>query len=158
MLVDGAPVTKAGLRLEGGEAVEVDLPGAPAPVPGLQPEAIPLSIVYEDADMLVVDKPAGMVVHPAPGHSGGTLVNAAEALLKAGAKEVSAYITHGVLSEGAAERIAQSKLNELVVTDSIAETDAVGKAKNIRRIAIAPLIGEAITRTASEQSVSSLFD
>jgi ribose-phosphate pyrophosphokinase len=90
--------------------------------------------------------------------SGGTLVNAAEALLKAGAKEVSAYITHGVLSEGASERIAASKLKELVVTDSIEETEAVRKAGNIRRLAIAPLIGEAIARTASEQSVSSLFD
>ena len=90
--------------------------------------------------------------------SGGTLVNAAEALLKAGAKEVSAYITHGVLSEGAAQRIGASKLKELVVTDSIEETDAHRAAGNIRRLAIAPLIGEAIARTASEQSVSSLFD
>ncbi len=90
--------------------------------------------------------------------SGGTLVNAAEALLKAGAKEVSAYITHGVLSEGASERIAASKLKELVVTDSIEDTTATQAAANIRRITIAPLIGEAIARTASEQSVSSLFD
>lgn len=90
--------------------------------------------------------------------SGGTLVNAAEALLKAGAKEVSAYITHGVLSNGAAERIATSKLKELVITDSIAETDLIKKAANIRRLTIAPLIGEAIARTASEQSVSSLLD
>ncbi|WP_193334998.1 ribose-phosphate pyrophosphokinase [Devosia beringensis] len=90
--------------------------------------------------------------------SGGTLVNAAEALLKAGAKQVSAYITHGVLSEGAAQRIGTSKLKELVVTDSIEETDAHRAAGNIRRLAIAPLIGEAIARTASEQSVSSLFD
>ncbi|MCW5722618.1 MAG: ribose-phosphate pyrophosphokinase [Devosia sp.] len=90
--------------------------------------------------------------------SGGTLVNAAEALLKAGAKEVSAYITHGVLSEGASERIAASKLKELVVTDSIQDTDATKAAANIRRITIAPLMGEAIARTASEQSVSSLFD
>jgi ribose-phosphate pyrophosphokinase len=90
--------------------------------------------------------------------SGGTLVNAAEALLKAGAKEVSAYITHGVLSEGAAERIAASKLKELVVTDSIEETAATKAAANIRRMTIAPLIGEAVARTASEQSVSSLFD
>jgi ribose-phosphate pyrophosphokinase len=90
--------------------------------------------------------------------SGGTLVNAAEALLKAGATDVSAYITHGVLSEGAAERVAGSKLKELVITDSIAETDAVKAAKNIRQISIAPLIGEAIARTASEQSVSSLLD
>lgn len=90
--------------------------------------------------------------------SGGTLVNAAEALLKAGAKAVSAYITHGVLSEGASERIGSSKLKELVVTDSIAETDAHRAAGNIRRMTIAPLIGEAVARTASEQSVSSLFD
>jgi len=90
--------------------------------------------------------------------SGGTLVNAAEALLKAGANQVSAYITHGVLSEGASERIAASKLKELVVTDSIEETEAQRNAGNIRRLAIAPLIGEAIARTASEQSVSSLFD
>ena len=90
--------------------------------------------------------------------SGGTLVNAAEALLKAGAKEVSAYITHGVLSEGASERIAASKLKELVVTDSIEETEAQRNAGNIRRMSIAPLIGEAVARTASEQSVSSLFD
>ncbi|RUT34965.1 ribose-phosphate pyrophosphokinase [Arsenicitalea aurantiaca] len=90
--------------------------------------------------------------------SGGTLVNAAEALLKAGAREVSAYITHGVLSNSAHERVAGSKLKELVITDSIAETDGVRSAPNIRRVSIAPLIGEAIARTASEQSVSSLFD
>jgi ribose-phosphate pyrophosphokinase len=87
--------------------------------------------------------------------SGGTLVNAAEALLKAGAKQVSAYITHGVLSEGASERIGASKLKELVVTDSIEETEAQRKTANIRRMSIAPL---AVARTASEQSVSSLFD
>jgi ribose-phosphate pyrophosphokinase len=90
--------------------------------------------------------------------SGGTLVNATEALLSAGAKEVSSYITHGVLSKGAAERIAGSRMKELVITDSIAETEAVKKAKNIRHISIANLIGEAIARTSSEQSVSSLFD
>ncbi|KKB07236.1 ribose-phosphate pyrophosphokinase [Devosia chinhatensis] len=90
--------------------------------------------------------------------SGGTLVNAAEALLKAGAKEVSAYITHGVLSGTASERIAASKLKELVVTDSILDTEATRRAANIRRMSIAALIGEAVARTASEQSVSSLFD
>jgi ribose-phosphate pyrophosphokinase len=90
--------------------------------------------------------------------SGGTLVNAAEALLKQGAKEVSAYITHGVLSGQAAERIAGSKLKELVVTDSIFDPEESKTAANIRRMSIAPLIGEAIARTASEQSVSSLFD
>ena len=90
--------------------------------------------------------------------SGGTLVNAADALLKAGAKAVSAYITHGVLSNGAPARVAKSSLKELVVTDSIEETEGVRDAHNIRRISIAPLIGEAVARTASEQSVSSLFD
>ena len=90
--------------------------------------------------------------------SGGTLVNAAEALLKAGAKDVSAYITHGVLSGGAVSRIAASRMKELVITDSIIATDAAKAAKNIRIISIAPLMGEAIARTASEQSVSSLLD
>ena len=90
--------------------------------------------------------------------SGGTLVNAAEALLNAGAKEVSAYITHGVLSGGAVSRIAASRMKELVITDSIQPTQAVKLARNIRVATIAPLLGEAIGRTATEASVSSLFD
>jgi ribose-phosphate pyrophosphokinase len=90
--------------------------------------------------------------------SGGTLVNAADALLANGAKEVYAYITHGVLSGGAAARITNSKLKELVITDSIQPTEAVTNAKNIRVLSIASLIAEAIGRTASEESVSSLFD
>jgi ribose-phosphate pyrophosphokinase len=90
--------------------------------------------------------------------SGGTLVNAADALIANGAKDVYAYISHGVLSGGAAARIAGSKLKELVITDSILPTDAVSKAGNIRTLSIAPLIAEAISRTASEESVSSLFD
>ncbi len=90
--------------------------------------------------------------------SGGTLVNAADALLANGAKDVYAYITHGVLSGGAVARITASKLKELVITDSIQPTEAVRVAKNIRVLSIATLIGEAIGRTASEESVSSLFD
>jgi ribose-phosphate pyrophosphokinase len=90
--------------------------------------------------------------------SGGTLCNAAEALLANGATSVTAYITHGVLSGGAVTRITSSKLKELVITDSIQPTSAVEAAPNIRVISIADLIGEAISRTASEQSVSSLFD
>jgi ribose-phosphate pyrophosphokinase len=90
--------------------------------------------------------------------SGGTLVNAADALIANGAKEVYAYITHGVLSGGAAARIANSRLKELVITDSIQPTEAVDHAKNIRVLSIAALIGEAIGRTAAEESVSSLFD
>ncbi|CAN5310293.1 ribose-phosphate pyrophosphokinase [soil metagenome] len=90
--------------------------------------------------------------------SGGTLCNAAEALMAQGAKDVAAYITHGVLSGGAVSRITSSKLQQLVITDSIQPTEAVRVARNIRVIAIAPLIGEAIGRTAREESVSSLFD
>jgi ribose-phosphate pyrophosphokinase len=90
--------------------------------------------------------------------SGGTLVNAADALIANGAKDVYAYISHGVLSGGAAARIAGSKLKELVITDSILPTEAVNKVANIRTLSIAPLIAEAISRTASEESVSSLFD
>jgi ribose-phosphate pyrophosphokinase len=90
--------------------------------------------------------------------SGGTLVNAADALLANGAKEVYAYITHGVLSGGAVTRITSSRLKELVITDSIQPTEAVNKAPNIRALPISSLIAEAIGRTASEESVSSLFD
>jgi ribose-phosphate pyrophosphokinase len=90
--------------------------------------------------------------------SGGTLCNAADALLAQGAKDVSAYITHGVLSGGAVGRITTSKLKELVITDTIQPTPAVLAASNIRVISVAELLGEAITRTATEESVSSLFD
>ncbi|MNE87288.1 Ribose-phosphate pyrophosphokinase [compost metagenome] len=90
--------------------------------------------------------------------SGGTLCNAAEALLKNGATSVTAYITHGVLSGGAVARIASSKLRELVITDSIQPTTSVQSAHNIRVVSTSNLLGEAINRTAQEQSVSGLFD
>jgi ribose-phosphate pyrophosphokinase len=90
--------------------------------------------------------------------SGGTLVNAADALLDHGAKEVYAYITHGVLSGGAVARITASRIKELVITDSIQASEAVRVAENIRGLSIATLMGEAIARIASEESVSSLFD
>jgi ribose-phosphate pyrophosphokinase len=90
--------------------------------------------------------------------SGGTLCNAAEALMAQGAKDVSAYITHGVLSGGAVARVTSSKLKHLVITDSILATEAVKVARNIRVIGIASLIGEAIGRTSREESVSSLFE
>ena len=90
--------------------------------------------------------------------SGGTLCNAAEALLTHGATSVTAYITHGVLSGGAVARVTASKLKELVITDSIQPSPAVQGAHNIRVITTANLIGEAINRTAAEESVSSLFD
>ena len=89
--------------------------------------------------------------------SGGTLVNAAEALLKQGATGVAAYFSHGVLSGGAVARIAGSPLKELVITDSILPSEAVAGAPNIRVLPIAHLLGEAIARTADEKSVSSLF-
>ncbi len=89
--------------------------------------------------------------------SGGTLLNAGEALLEKGADAVYGYISHGVLSGGAVARINNSKLKELVITDSIQPTDAVKASPNIRVLSIATLIGEAISRTASEESVSSLF-
>lgn len=74
VIVDGEVITKSGLRLEGGERIEVVIP---APVATrLQPEAIELDVVFEDGDVLIVNKPAGMVVHPSPGHDSGTLVNA----------------------------------------------------------------------------------
>lgn len=88
----------------------------------------------------------------------GTLCNAADALLKEGAKSVSAYVTHGVLSGPAIERVTQSKLTSLVVTDSIAATDAIRGCKNIRTLSIAQLLAEGIRRISEESSVSSLFD
>jgi ribose-phosphate pyrophosphokinase len=90
--------------------------------------------------------------------SGGTLCNAAEALKKAGATSVAAYITHGVLSGKAIERVVKSSLTSLVVTDTIRITDETKKAKNIRVVSVAPLLGEAIKRISNETSVSSLFD
>ncbi len=90
--------------------------------------------------------------------SAGTLCNAAAALIEAGAKGATAYVTHGVLSGGAVARVEGSALTELVVTDSIAQLAAVRDAKKIRRITIAPLLAEAMRRTSEESSVSSLFD
>jgi ribose-phosphate pyrophosphokinase len=90
--------------------------------------------------------------------SGGTLANAADALLKNGATEVYAYTTHGVLSGKAVERIKNSQLKSMVVTDSIQATDAMKNCANIRTISIAPLLGEAMRRINNEASVSSLFD
>ena len=89
--------------------------------------------------------------------SGGTLVNAANALLAKGATEVIAYITHGVLSGGAVAKITSSNLKTLVITDSIQPTETVKSAANVRVLSIAPLLAEAIGRTAREESVSSLF-
>jgi len=90
--------------------------------------------------------------------SGGTLCNAAKALMEAGARSVVAYITHGVLSGGAVARIDTSALKELVITDTILPSDAAQESARIRMLTIAPLVGEAVRRIADESSVSSLFD
>ena len=90
--------------------------------------------------------------------SGGTLINAADALLKKGATEVAAYVTHGVLSNGAAANIDKSQLKELVITDTIQASENVTKAKKIRTLTLAPLIGEAIRRIANDESISKMFD
>jgi ribose-phosphate pyrophosphokinase len=90
--------------------------------------------------------------------SAGTLCNAAVALMEHGATEVSAFVTHGVLSGGAVERVNASVLRELVVTDSIEANDGVAASDKIRVVSCAPLIGEAIRRIANEESVSKLFD
>jgi len=89
--------------------------------------------------------------------SAGTLCNAAAALRQAGAEDVVAYVTHGVLSGGAVARVEGSALSELVITDSIGNHEAI-RASRIRHLPIAPLLGEAIRRIADETSVSSLFD
>jgi ribose-phosphate pyrophosphokinase len=90
--------------------------------------------------------------------SGGTLCNAAEALMEHGAESVSVYCVHGVFSGGAVARVTSSPIKSLVITDSIMATEAVRVAQNIRQITIAPLLAEAVRRISEERSVSSLFD
>ena len=90
--------------------------------------------------------------------SAGTLCNAADALKAAGASDVVAYITHGVLSGEAVNRVNASSLRKLVITDSIMASEATNASAKIRQLPIAPLLGEAIKRIADESSVSSLFD
>ena len=89
--------------------------------------------------------------------SGGTHCNAAEALLKHGARSVGAYVTHGVLSGAAVARIESSPIQMMTITDSIQATEAVANSANIRQLTIAPLLADAIRRTADESSVSELF-
>jgi len=89
--------------------------------------------------------------------SGGTIVNAAQALINRGAKEVHVYITHGVLSGEAVEKIRKSKIKKLVITDTIDNSDKIKKAKNIEVLSICNLLGEAIKRISNSTSVSDLF-
>ncbi len=90
--------------------------------------------------------------------SAGTLCNAATALMDAGAASVSAYVTHGVLSGGAVARVGASKIEHMIITDSIMATEAVRLSDTIEQVTIAPLIAEAMMRISEETSVSSLFD
>jgi ribose-phosphate pyrophosphokinase len=90
--------------------------------------------------------------------SGGTLCNAATALIKHGARSANVYCTHGVLSGGAVARIGTSPIEMMTITDSILATEAVRVASNIRQSTIAPLLAEAMRRISDESSVSSLFD
>jgi ribose-phosphate pyrophosphokinase len=90
--------------------------------------------------------------------SGGTLCNAADALIKDGAKSASVYVTHGVLSGGAVARMAASPIEMTVITDSIAATEAVRVSQKMRQLTIAPLLAEAMKSISLEASVSKLFD
>jgi ribose-phosphate pyrophosphokinase len=90
--------------------------------------------------------------------SGGTLCNAAAALIEHGAEAVWAYVTHGVLSGGAVARIAASPLKRMVITDSILATEAVRESPSIEQITIAPLMAESIRRISEESSISILFN
>jgi ribose-phosphate pyrophosphokinase len=90
--------------------------------------------------------------------SGGTLCNGAAALMANGARSVSVYITHGVLSGGAVARISSSGIEMVTITDTILATEAVRLASNIRQLSIAELLAEAMRRISDETSVSSLFD
>ena len=90
--------------------------------------------------------------------SAGTLCNAARALTEQGAESVSAYVSHGVLSGKACERVEASVLAELVITDTIEASETVQSCGKVRQVSVAPLIGEAIRRIANEESVSKLFD
>ena len=89
--------------------------------------------------------------------SGGTIVNAADALIKRGAKEVYVYVTHGVLSGEAVEKIKKSKIKNLVVTDTIDNSDKVKKSRNIEVLSISNLLAEAMRRISNSTSVSDLF-
>ena len=89
--------------------------------------------------------------------SAGTLCNAAVALKDAGANSVHAYVTHGVLSGAAVERVEKSPLETLVITDTINAPEKVRNAKNIRILSVAELVGESIVRISEERSITSLF-
>ena len=90
--------------------------------------------------------------------SGGTIVNAAKILKEKGAKDVHVYVSHGVLSGSAVDKIKNSKIKNLVITDTIDNSKKVQKAKNIEILSISNLVGEAIKRISNSTSVSDLFN
>ena len=114
----------------------------------------------EIAEMTVIGDVAGQtcIIVDDICDTAGTLCKAAETLIEAGAKEVHAYITHGVLSGPAVERVSKSVMKSLVITDSIEPTDAVKSAKNIRIVPTAPMFAQAILNIWNGTSVSSLFE
>ena len=123
--VDGQPARSA-LRLRGGESVRLTVP-APAPATPL-PEALPLRVLHEDADLLVVDKPAGLVVHPAAGHAGGTLVNA----LLHHVKDLSGV--GGVLRPGIVHRLDKETSGCLVVAKTESALRALQRSFQAREV------------------------
>lgn len=126
VLINGQLPAKAGVRLEGGETAVV---AVPAPVPStLIAEAIPLQVVYEDADMLVLDKPAGLVVHPAAGHASGTLVNA----LLAHVKDFSGV--GGSLRPGIVHRLDKDTSGLIVVAKHDAAQRALQAQFKLRKV------------------------
>ena len=126
VMVNGNPPTKAGQRLQAGDVIDLSLP-PPAPST-VEPEAIPLDIVYEDEHLLVVNKPAGMVVHPAPGHATGTLVNA----LLHRYPELPGI--GGVMRPGIVHRLDKETSGLLVVAKTGATLTALIKEMKARRI------------------------
>ena len=90
--------------------------------------------------------------------SGGTIVNAVDALIREGAKSVYVFVTHAVLSGEAINKIKKSKINKLIITDSIDNTKKIKNMSKIQVLSIAPLMAEAIKRISNSTSVSSLFN
>jgi len=141
-LISEGQVTVAGLPIKSneqvvpGEIIELEVPD---PIPlELEPESIPLSIVYEDDDMLIIDKPSGLVVHPAPGHSSGTLVNA---LL---ARDTKYGGIAGVMRPGIVHRLDRDTSGLLMVAkNDIAQASLMAqlKARAVKKTYLALALG-----------------
>ena len=135
--VNGAVAAKAGTKVSPDDEITVEIP---PPVPAVpEPEDIPLSVVFEDGDMLVIDKPPGMVVHPAPGHFTGTLVNA----LLAHCPDLSGI--GGVARPGIVHRLDQDTSGLIVVAKTQAAMDSLARAfashKNVEKTYLAVVHG-----------------